>query len=252
MFKKLLASAGIGSAEVDTQLINETLSSGDMLRGKVVIKGGRTEQQVDRINLFVMTEALRERDDKKYYEKVVLHRFALNESFTIGAGERKEIDFEFELPIHTPPTINRTRVWVQTGLDIPQAIDPNDRDYLQVTPHIYMDTVLRAITHELGFELRKVDMEHSRRHGYIQEFEFRPSPEFRSDLDELEAVFFVKEDRIELVLQVDRRVKGLGSLFAEALDMDESNVRLSFTKSEIEQGALFVADKLRDVIKQYS
>ncbi|MFC4402193.1 sporulation protein [Gracilibacillus xinjiangensis] len=252
MFKKLLASAGIGSAEVDTQLINETLSPDEMLRGKVVVKGGRTEQQIDRINLYVMTEALRERDDKKYYEKVVLGRFALNESFIIGESEVKEIDFEFKLPIHTPPTINRTRVWVQTGLDIPQAIDPNDRDYLHVTPHVYMDTALQAITQELGFELRKVEMEYSKRHGYIQEFEFRPAPAFHSDLDELEAVFFVKEDRVEIALQVDRRVKGLGSLFAEALDMDESNVRLTLTNSEIEQGPAYIANKLRDIIKQYS
>ncbi|KAB8137832.1 sporulation protein [Gracilibacillus oryzae] len=251
MFKKLLASAGIGSAEVDTQLINDQLSPGDILKGKVVIKGGRTEQQVDRINLFVMTEALRERDDKKYYEKVVLHRFALNQSFTINAEERKEIDFDFELPIHTPPTINRTRVWVQTGLDIPQAIDPNDRDYLHVTPHFYMDTAIRAITDNLGFDLRKVEMEHSRRHGYIQEFEFRPSAEFRSDLDELEAVFFVKEDSMDIVLQVDRRAKSLGSLFAEALDMDESNVRMSLSRSEIEQGPAYVAEKIRDLIRQY-
>ncbi|MFC4386241.1 sporulation protein [Gracilibacillus marinus] len=252
MFKKLLASAGIGSAEVDTQLLHDHVSPGEMLEGKVVIKGGRIEQQVERINLFVMTEALREKDDKKYYDKVVLHRFALNESFEIGAEEDKVIDFEFRLPIHTPPTINRTRVWVQTGLDIPQAIDPNDRDYLQVSPHPYMDTVLQAITSDLGFELRKVEMEHSKRHGYVQEFEFKPIREFRGDLDELEVVFFVKEDRVELVIQIDRKVKGIGSLFAEALDMDESFVRITLTDNELKNGSTGVADILRNVIQQHT
>ncbi|PWU70288.1 sporulation protein [Gracilibacillus dipsosauri] len=251
MYKKLLASAGIGSAEVDTQLTNERLRPGDILQGKVVIKGGRIEQKVDKINLFVMTEALRERNDRKHYENIVLHRFALNESFLIGVGETKVIDFEFPLPIHTPPTINRTRAWIQTGLDIPQAIDPNDRDYLQVAPHKWMDTCLQALTNELAFELKKVDMEYSDHHGYIQEFEFRPLKEFKADLDELEAVFLLQEDRIEIVLQVDRKAKGLRSLFAEALDMDEHNVRITILESEMEQGTLYVAKRLKDVISQY-
>ncbi len=114
-----------------------------------------------------------------------------------------------------------------------------------------MDTCLQALTNELAFELKKVDMEYSDHHGYIQEFEFRPLKEFNADLDELEAVFLLQEDRIEIVLQVDRKAKGLRSLFAEALDMDEHNVRITILESEMEQGTLYVAKRLKDVISQY-
>ncbi|UOQ84089.1 sporulation protein [Gracilibacillus salinarum] len=254
MFKKLLASAGIGSAEVDTIITNESLQAGEDLHGKVVIKGGRTEQQIDRINLFVMTEALRERgDDEKYYENVILHRHVIEDSFTIHEEEGMELPFSFSLPVKTPPTINRTRVWVQTGLDIPQAIDPEDRDYLDVSPHQGMSNVLDAITHEMQFELRKVNMEFSKRYGYLQEFEFRPVTEFRGDLDELEVVFTtVSENGVELVIEVDRAAKGLGGLFAEALDIDESKVRVPFTKQDLEQGTGFIAERLRNIITQYS
>ncbi|WP_186575852.1 sporulation protein [Aquibacillus kalidii] len=252
MLKKWLASVGIGSAKVDTQLDSERLIPGESVKGKVLIEGGKAEQQIDRINLFIMTEALRERDDKKYYQKVELGRFSLSESFTILEGEKKELDFEFTLPIQTPPTLGRTKVWIQTGLDIPSALDPKDRDYIEVSPHAYVDTILGAITNILGFQLRQVEMEYSNRYGYLQEFEFTPSREFRSDLDELEVFFFVKEESVELLLQVDRRAKGLGGLFAEALDMDERYVRLSFAKSEIDMGANYIASQLNDTIRKFS
>ncbi|QDP41937.1 sporulation protein [Radiobacillus deserti] len=252
MLKKWLASVGIGSAKVDTQLENDQLTPGESLKGKVVVVGGSTEQQIDRINLFVMTEALREYDDKKFYEDVVLHKFTLGEAFTIGEGERKEIDFAFTLPVQTPPTIGKTNVWIQTGLDIPSALDPKDRDYIKVHAHPLMSTVLDALYSELKFSLRKVEMEYSKRLGFIQEFEFLPSNDFRADLDELEAYFFLKEDEMEVVLQVDRRAKGLGGLFAEALEMDESYARVTFSRSEIERGTTYIASQLRETIQRYS
>ncbi len=242
---------GIGNAKVDTQLENDQLTPGSNVKGKVNIQGGSAEQQVDRINVFLMTEAVREKDDKKYYEKIAMQKYTITDSFVIGEGEEKQVDFEFLLPIQTPPTIGRTKVWIQTGLDIPQAIDPKDRDYLEVEAHPYMETVLNALTNNLGFHLREVEMEYSSRLGYVQEFEFSPSPEFRSDLDELECVFFIREDQIELVLQVDRRAKGLGGLFAEAIGTDESNVRVSFTKAELEKGTAHIAGELRGLIRQF-
>jgi sporulation-control protein len=252
MFKKLLASAGIGNAKVDTQLENDQLLPGESVSGKVVIQGGNMEQQIDRINLFVMTEAVRERDDRKYYEKVVLEKFTIGNSFAIKEGETKEIDFKFILPTHTPPSLGRTKVWVQTGIDVPSAVDPSDRDFVHVLPHPYMKTVLDALTNVLGFDLRKVEMEYSRRYRYVQEFEFYPSHEFRYALDELEAMFFIKENQIEIVLQVDRRAKGLGGLFAEALEMDENYVKVLFDNDDIERGAVFLAEQLKRVMKQYS
>ncbi|WP_404451290.1 sporulation protein [Virgibacillus necropolis] len=252
MLKKWLASVGIGNAKVDTQLENEYLVPGEEVRGKVVIQGGNAEQEIDQINLFVMTEAIREVNDSKVHEKVKLDSFTVGNSFTIDAGENKELDFQFTLPIHTPPTIGKTKVWIQTGVDVPNAIDPNDRDYINVKPHRNMNVVIDALTNELGFRMRKVEMEYSRRYNYVQEFEFLPGNEFRRDLDELEAMFFLNESRLEVILQVDRRAKGLGGLFAEALDMDENFVKIVFTNDEINAGTSSVATQLRNTIGQFS
>lgn len=251
MLKKWLASVGIGSAKVDTQLEKDNVTVGEQLTGKVVVEGGKTEQQVDQINLFLMTEAAREVDDSTVYEKVKLDSFTVGDSFTIGEGETKELDFSFALPVNTPPTLGRTKVWVQTGMDVPDAIDPKDRDFIEVEPHRNMSTILEALTNVMGFQLRKVEMEYSRRYSYVQEYELLPSGDFRGDLDELEAMFFMKEDQVEMVLQIDRRAKGLGGLFAEALETDESFVKIDFTNAEIDKGSNAIADKLKRAIKQF-
>ncbi len=95
-------------------------------------------------------------------------------------------------------------------------------------------------------------MEYSRRYRYVQEFEFYPGGEFRRDLDELEVIFFMNTSSADLRIQVDRRAKGLGGLFAEALDMDESFVRLSISNDDCNQGIQYVADILRNTIRQYA
>ncbi|MED4604324.1 sporulation protein, partial [Paenibacillus validus] len=51
-FKKMLASVGIGSAKVDTELDSSQVSVGGAISGVVRVQGGSTEQQVDRIYLY--------------------------------------------------------------------------------------------------------------------------------------------------------------------------------------------------------
>jgi sporulation-control protein len=254
IFNKALASIGIGSAQVDTKLEKDKVTPGGEIRGVVHIKGGNTEQKVDEIYLGLNTTYLKESNDRKIHVPVVIDRFRLNEPFSIGPGETKEIPFSFVLPLDVPISIGRTKIWVTTALDIKNAVDPSDKDYLQVIPNRLMDSVLNVVE-DLGFRLREADCEQApyrlrKRLPFIQEFEFVPvMGAFRGRLDELELVFFsVSENETEIYMQVDRRARGLGSFLSEALEMDESNIRFSVTSSDI----LGLRQKLESIINQYS
>lgn len=251
MFKKLMASLGIGSAKVDTQLEKDHYHAGEEVRGQVVVTGGNTEQQIDRINLFLMTEVLREVDDRKVRENISVEQFVIAESFLLKEKEERIIPFSFILPNHAPATYGRLPVWFETGLDIPMALDPQDRDYIQVEPHPYVRAVLDAVSNELGFQLRKVEMESSRRHGIVQEYEYIPTTHFKSDLDELELVFFLNNHGLEVIMQVDRRAKGIGGLFAEALDLDENHVSVSFNNEELKVGLPAIVAKIEQSISRF-
>ncbi|MEB3752004.1 sporulation protein [Geobacillus sp. FSL W8-0032] len=238
MFKKLLSSIGIGSATVDTKLAKAQYAQGETVEGVVEIRGGSVEQHIDKIDLALVTTYIREVDDHKFEEKAVLARHKVSDSLTIGPNETKTIPFRFTLPYDTPVTLGSSKVWLQTGLDIQMALDPQDRDYLTIEPHPLVTAFLEA-ARQLGFRLHHVQCEQAPRHWqprlpFVQEFEFRPaSGAFRGRLDELEAIFFVSEHGVETILEIDRKARGLAGLLAEALDMDETLARFTYGPNDL-------------------
>lgn len=69
---------------------------------------------------------------------------------------------------------------------------------------------------------------------FYQEFEFKPfNGEFRGRLDELEAAFSLTETGAVVTLQVDRAVRGLGSLLSESMGMDESYTSFAYTQADM-------------------
>lgn len=158
------------------------------------------------------------------------------------------------IPLDTPATLGNTKVWIHTGLDIKNAIDPSDKDYISVSPSPLAAGVLNAI-YDLGFSLRKVDCEAApyrlrRRLPFVQEFEFVPTTgAYRGKLDEVEVMFYPQSDhKLEVFMQVDRRARGLSSLIAEAMDMDESFVNFNVTTDELPT----IKSKINQIISCYS
>ncbi|MHC0035680.1 sporulation protein [Pseudoneobacillus sp. C159] len=253
-FNKVFASVGIGSAKVDTKLEKDNLTAGEQVTGVVEIQGGNVEQKVDEIYLSLHTNYIKESDDKKYNVTATIDRFRVVESFTIKPNERKEIPFTFVLPHDTPITIGRTRIWVTTGLDIKNAVDPTDKDYIKVLPNKLVSAVFKAVE-EMGFRLREADCQEisyrlRKRLPFVQEFEFIPvTGPFRGRLDELELVFYpYSEEQMEVYMQVDRKAKGLGGILAAAMDMDETNLRLTISTSDLPN----LRAKLQSTIERYS
>jgi sporulation-control protein len=253
-FNKVFASVGIGSAAVDTKLEKDTYMPGETVNGVVEIKGGKVDQQVDEIYLTLNTTFLRESDDKKYTVTAAIDRFRLTTPFVIQSNEKKDIPFSFQLPFDTPLSIGRSKIWVTTGLDIKGGVDPSDKDYLKVVPNPLMSAVFNAIDN-IGFRIREADCEEAPRRlrgrlPFVQEFEFVPtSGLFRGRLDELEMVFFPSGNgSLDIMFQVDRRARGLSSLFSEAIGTDESNVRMSVSIADIP----YLQQKIQSVIQRYS
>lgn len=239
LFNKVFASVGIGAAKVDTKLEKDRVMPGEEVRGIVEILGGNTDQNIDDIYLSLHTTYIKEADDRKYTATAQIDRFKLTQSFIIKENEKKEIPFSFRLPLEMPLSMGRSKVWVSTGLDIKNAVDPSDKDYLTVVPNQLMHGVFNAISN-LGFRLREAECEQAPRHlrrnmPFVQEFEFVPaSGPFRGRLDELEVIFYPNsENEIELLMQVDRRARGLGSFLSEAMGMDETYVRMNIHASDL-------------------
>jgi hypothetical protein len=126
------------------------------------------------------------------------------------------------------------------GLDVPWAIDPSDKDALQVYPNPPQANVLQAME-SLGFRLYKVDIDaRSSWFGrkWVQEFEFKPAGYGRARYDEVEVVFEGQRgDQLDLMLQLDRSARGFGGFLMEMSGTDESWHRVTVDGSSAQAAA---------------
>ncbi|KOO50819.1 sporulation protein [Priestia koreensis] len=254
IFNKVLARMGIGSARVDTKLYKDQLIAGEKIEGVIEVYGGNVEQEIDSIYLNLYTSYIREVNDSKVKENYLLNSFKIADPFVIQSQEKKEIPFSFDLPADTPVTMGRTRVWIATGLDIKNAVDPSDVDHMEVLPHPILHATINAMS-DMGFRLRQVECEEAPRRlrgrlPFLQEFEFVPTRgAFHGKLDELELMFYFRAPgKFDVLMEVDRRSRGISGFLAEALELDETLVRFTVTDEDIPQ----LKSLLESVVARYS
>jgi len=255
-FKRLGASLGIGAATVETVLQSNQYRPGEKVQGVIYIKGGSVDQEIDDIELHLLTRYAVEKDDQRIYQNAKIASYRVVNSFTIRPNEKRELPFSFTLPLDTPITFGHTTVWLNTELDIEDGVDKEDNDYIQVLPHSFTAIVLEAVQ-SLGFRLHEADCEHApyfrRRLPFVQEFEFVPSSaKYRNRLDEVEVVCHVEPHGIEVALEIDRKARGITGWLEEKYGMDERLVRVYLSNQEMQQGSAYVARKLQDIIDRHS
>jgi sporulation-control protein len=226
MFKKMLAKVGIGGAKIDAVLENDLLVPGESIKAKIYIKGGKVEQEISGIELSLMTQVQVEieTDDGEIEtsQNFAIDKWHIADKFTIGPDETLEYDFEGELHPETPVTTfqcakNKSRVWLQTELEIDVAIDAKDRDYIDVAPNAVMQSVVSAMD-ELGFRLYKTDVEKgylntrdfSSTTGCYQELEFKPAKMGLWKFSEVEISFVLSGNTTNILIEIDRVFRGDG------------------------------------------
>jgi sporulation-control protein len=244
--KKVLASIGIGNATVDTVLPSETVQPGETVDAEVHVTGGDVAQDVGSISFDLETQY---RTDEGYRE-VDVERYTLAERLTIEPGREETRQVSLDVPYGTPVTLGRTDVWIETELDIDLAVDPEDRDHLEVRPTPRLRAVFDAME-DLGFSFRNAACEADPydRYGtgrrWVQEFEFRATAgRFRGDVDEVDLVARPGPDELGLAVEVDRR----GGLLAEMADADERVARTTVRSTDA--GA--VRDDLASLIERHA
>jgi sporulation-control protein len=248
LFNKALARLGVGNAKVDTRLKQTRYRQGSLIEGEVHIQGGQVEQAVDEIYLYLVV--IYHHNDTQH--EYVMEEFRLSEVFTIGPLESKVIPFEIHLPEDTPVTTGGCPVYLKTGLDIKMAIDPDDKDGIEVLPHPMVEQVLKVVE-RIGFQLVSIDFEFEKyfsRHPFIQVFNFLPTGDLRNHLNKLDVMFYIGERELELILLVDRRATDLMGSLEEALDLDKRTLRLQVLEADLEDDGAGVEAKLSDLIYQ--
>lgn len=243
MFKKLKASLGIGSTKVDTILEEESLFQGESIHGVVHIFGGDVEQQVDAICVKLNTEMKVENDGSISYQTFTLEQITAVEPFVIAPNEERKVDFTLALNDETPITRlntknNKCHVWVETTLDIDFALDPKDRDFIEIKPLPVIEKIIAGVEGK-GFSIKKADVEKGilkgngfRSHsGCYQEIEFVSSGFISKK--EIELSFVLDGNKIHCLAEIDRTFGGGDKYTSFSLNKNASESDISRAISKI-------------------
>lgn len=256
ILKKTMANVfGIGGTKVDTVVSSKSIYPGGNIEGVVNIFGGQVNQDIKNVIIDVKTNYEKEYDDKTTTVETVVQRFLLNVDRIVDSKDNITLPFSFVLDYNCPITKGKSKVWLSTRLDIENAIDSMDTDAITIKPSKEIDTVLSCIKN-LGFKLKSTknifDKHRLSKYKYVQEFEYIPTASpFRGKLDELEVVIVGNNNGLSVILEVDRKIRGLGSFISEKLSLDESLVRIDFTYNELQNSDL-VLSELEKIIIKYS
>ena len=242
--KKVMASVGIGAARVDLIPDRPEYRQGEDMTGRLVVFSGDLDQKVDMIYLHLRLEA---KQEDQYIVRDV-DSIKITDGFTIEAkAPQKEFTFSYRIPYSIPISSNRAKYTLSVGMDIKNAIDPRDVEHIRILPSLEMDAVLTALD-RLGF-VHKHDsgeMEHGR-----QKFEFYPTNFMRGKLDELEVTFTQNQSHLSMLMEIDRKARGLSGLFLEAMDLDEKHTRLSVSSGELVSGGRPDVEKAAQLLTSF-
>lgn len=134
MFEKFLSTIGIGSMKVDTIVDKPHILFGETLSGKIFIDCGRSEQQIDYINLEVIKRMEGYREDSDF--DVTNDSIAKHTIEVVGDIKLKEtriIPFELKSDAAWNISNEEGKLFLRTTVHITNAVDVHDEDEIFYT-----------------------------------------------------------------------------------------------------------------------
>jgi sporulation-control protein len=272
-FKKMITRT-IGHVKVDTVLTEEQVTPGDTLFGEVRLSSEKGFNEVEKVSVSLMQQFL-------FSDDTVANLSLLTTEMRLSEDQKDEnelvLSFELKVPYYTPKSAGKRKCWIQTDIDLPYKLDPRDMDFIEVNEHPLLAYVNKIATEELGFVktnreevihypgfkpkwvIDKKVLNHplypmlsSRQVPVAHEIEYFPPEEFRDKYREVEFVYDIKEEGMDLYVELQFMVpKELGGYFKRAAimesDRDERIHKLSFTTDDLE-GYESIKNKLMDLL----
>ncbi|MBN2498973.1 MAG: sporulation protein [Deltaproteobacteria bacterium] len=134
LFDKLKAGVGIGGAKLEIALEPGAIPLGGLARGRVILRGGKLEQQCNGIEVVLVrrwsvTELVEGREEQTGHKEIVSSSQLPDSVFAIAPGSEHERIFEIPL---SGQAETGDRFEIGASADIPGAIDPRASAELEI------------------------------------------------------------------------------------------------------------------------
>jgi len=134
MFEKFLSTIGIGSMKVDTIVEKPHIHFGETLSGKIFIDCGRSEQQIDFINLEVIKRREGYREDSDFdITNDLITKHTIEVVGDIKLKETRIIPFELKSDEAWNISNEEEKLVLRTSVHITNAVDVHDEDEIFYT-----------------------------------------------------------------------------------------------------------------------
>ncbi|WP_199426619.1 sporulation protein [Thermaerobacillus caldiproteolyticus] len=128
LLRRMMSKLGVGSAYVDLILNKQVYKPGDMIEGQLHIHGGTVEQKITKLDVDFVRKTLH--DGKE--EDTVIATIPVDGDFTIEPEQKKVLPFTYQIPENIAPSQPGISYRFITRLDIEDAVDILDFDYIQI------------------------------------------------------------------------------------------------------------------------
>ncbi|GGI41944.1 sporulation protein [Mammaliicoccus stepanovicii] len=132
MFDNLLTSFGIGSIVVDTKIENNINFENDLIRGVIILKGGKKDQHINKIEL-TLVEKIENTDKTSQFEVVEneLETYTYSQDFIVKEAKEERISFQFALESLEFDS-NKNDLYLKTHVFIENSVDAYDEDCVYI------------------------------------------------------------------------------------------------------------------------
>ncbi|OEE69247.1 hypothetical protein A1OO_00905 [Enterovibrio norvegicus FF-33] len=221
-FKKALAKVGVGSAQIALVLPKTSFAQGESTSATVLVTGGNTRQQIDTLSFelrcdYMGWEQLRsngEQGQKRQKRRMThsLVKWRLPDTFALEAGEQRQFDTQFQIPLDTPLSMGDGKIWMVGNLDIPMAKDASCEVFLTVTPDALLNAVFDGFE-QAGLRIEKVSNQDVELASlpFEQRMTLVPvSGRLMESLRRVELVASRDTEGLQLALMLSRQGEGVG------------------------------------------
>ncbi|MCM3768772.1 sporulation protein [Neobacillus niacini] len=139
---------GLESAKVDLKLDKKEFIPGEIMTGKLFIKGGSREKNINSLESILHVKVMKNKIPKVI--PLINYTLREEESFSIQSNTYKELPFELTLPRNIPVSTDKVEYDLVTKLDIDLGKNASARDEITVHLPPLSNNILKS-TETLGF-----------------------------------------------------------------------------------------------------
>jgi sporulation-control protein len=167
MFEKVLSSIGIGSAKVNTVLMDKKIERGQEITGEVHIFGGKTEQKISEIYIHIDSEFHKDDDHTTDFRDIIepILEIKITNPLIVKPHEEKVIPFSFHMPYYMPVTFRNQEVTIKIEVDIKYFINHLVESHNFVVSDQMIEGILNYLTNHGFKHTFKSGLCRHRKHG---------------------------------------------------------------------------------------